>query len=176
MKTDIFEAFDEKVLITDGAVGTEIAKRGAPADVLGESLNLTHPEIVKNVFQTYADAGSNILKTNTFSSNRPKLKKFGLLDKFEEINQKGIEISRSVSPDCYVMGEMGALDECVEPIGKSTYDEVYDEYYAWAKTLQKADLLSLETMSDIKMFKAAAAACKDACPNTPLVGMMTFEK
>lgn len=165
-----------RVLISDGGIGTEIMARGAPKGALGESLNLTHPEIVKAVHRAYAEAGSDFIKTNTFSSHRLKLAEFGLEDKFKEINEEGIKLAREASGGAFVNACMGALGGNVEPLGKLTYDQVYVEYFEWAKTLSKADSLSLETMSDIKMFKAAFNGARDACPKTPILGMMTFDE
>jgi len=173
-KDQLIEELRNSVIVADGGTGTELIRQGAPPGVIGESLNLSHPDIVTAMHKSYFEAGSTFAKTNTFSSNRIKLGKYGLLDKFKEINEAAVKLAREAEPDAFINASLGPLDDNVEPVGKLTFDQVYDEYYEWAKTVKKADTISIETMADIKLFKAACTGVRAACPDKPILGVMTF--
>ncbi len=87
----------KKILVADGAWGTEIEKMKANRVPYPEILNLYNPEIVAKIAISYVEAGADIILTNTFGGNQIKLKKYGDEDKIEKINRKGVEISKQMA-------------------------------------------------------------------------------
>ncbi|WJH33213.1 bifunctional homocysteine S-methyltransferase/methylenetetrahydrofolate reductase [Paenibacillus sp. CC-CFT747] len=110
MKPDLREALKERVLTGDGAMGTYLYEQGFPVGISYEELNLTRPEVIRDVHRSYYEAGARVIETNTFSANREKLSKFGLEQEVEAINRAGVELARSsVGADAYVVGAVGSL-------------------------------------------------------------------
>ena len=81
-------------ILLDGAWGTQLQRRGLPIGTCPDSWNLSHSALVEEVPRAYAEAGSQVVLTNTFRSNRIALKEAGLADQVEAINRAGVEISR----------------------------------------------------------------------------------
>ncbi len=167
------KALEERILVIDGAMGTLLIERGLRKGECPDSLNLTRPEIVLSVHKDYADAGADIVETNTFGANRLKLGYYGLEGQTEEINRKGVEIARKSGAQ-FVAASIGPIGKYVEPLGDLTFEKAYETYAEQAGALKKADVINLETFSDIKLLKAAVLAAKD---NTklPVCCMLSFE-
>src|SRR5579863_2952796 len=83
--------------LTDGAWGTELQKMGLAPGEMGDLWNLSHPQKVEALAQSYVNAGSKIILTNTFRSNRIALRDHASLAKLKDINRAGVEISRSAA-------------------------------------------------------------------------------
>ncbi|MDD2403852.1 MAG: homocysteine S-methyltransferase family protein, partial [Victivallaceae bacterium] len=88
------EKLDKRVLIFDGAIGTELYKRDFFVNTSYEGLVLTNPEQVKEIHRNYIDAGADVLTANTYGANRNKLRRFGLGDNVVEINRVAVELAR----------------------------------------------------------------------------------
>ncbi len=174
MAKDILKQLKEKILVLDGGMGTELQKRGFTKGCPDE-LNIKNPELVKAVHKSYADAGANIIITNTFGANRIKLKQYKLQDKVKEINEAGVKIVRESCPNCLVAGDIAPLGAYIEPLGTLTFDEAYSVYAEQVKALSGADLLIIETIADIKILKAALIAAKQNS-SLPVIVSMTFDK
>ncbi|HKR55559.1 MAG TPA: homocysteine S-methyltransferase family protein, partial [Gemmatimonadales bacterium] len=86
---DLLKALDERVIVGDGAMGTQIYAKGVTIGRCFDELNLTHPHLVRIIHREYAEAGAGFLETNTFTANRLRLLKFGLEKKVREINVAG---------------------------------------------------------------------------------------
>ena len=97
--------FFDKIIILDGAMGTELVKKKAPMGHIPEELNITHPEIIKEVHKSYLENGSNLIYANTFSANAYKCRdsKYTV----EEIVTAGVKLAHDVAKD---YGAMVALD------------------------------------------------------------------
>src|SRR5579871_4880211 len=93
-KSSFLEAIDSRVLVCDGAMGTMLYGRGVFLNRCFDELNLTQPDLVADVHQSYVRAGADVIETNTFGANRFKLGNFGLADKVGEINRRAVEIAR----------------------------------------------------------------------------------
>ncbi|KHF36721.1 Bifunctional homocysteine S-methyltransferase/5,10-methylenetetrahydrofolate reductase [Paenibacillus sp. P1XP2] len=98
MKPDLRVALDDKVLVGDGAMGTFLYQMGFPVGISYEELNLTSPEVIRDVHRRYVQAGAQVLESNTFSANYDKLSKYGLESKVSEINRAGVRIAREAAP------------------------------------------------------------------------------
>src|SRR5476651_1891290 len=88
------DLLNERIVLGDGATGTYLYELGAPLTRCLEELNLTRPELVTRVYQEYADAGAQVVETNSFGANRVRLSHFGLEDKVGEINRRAAQVAR----------------------------------------------------------------------------------
>lgn len=110
MKPDLRQAWENNVLIGDGAMGTFLYQMGFSVGISYEELNLTAPEVIMDVHRRYVDVGSQVLESNTFSANYDKLSKYGLESKVDEINRAGVRIARNAAgPNGYVLGAVGSI-------------------------------------------------------------------
>ena len=106
---NIIEAINEKTLVFDGAMGTTIYSKGVFINTCFDELNLTRPDLIKEIHQGYIDAGADVILTNTFGANSIKLKKYGLGGKCKEINTAGVRIAKEVAGnEIYVLGSVGS--------------------------------------------------------------------
>lgn len=139
---------DGRVLLTDGAWGTELQKRGLPTGASADLWNLIFPERVADVAQSYVDAGSQVILTNTFRANRISLGDFGLADRVADINKAGVQISRHAAAGrARVAGSMG-------PIGS----EAAFAEQAEALAAAGVEAIVLETFTDLTEARTALKA------------------
>lgn len=168
----------ERVLFLDGGYGTEFLKRGYSAGLI-ESLNLTAPQSVIKLHREYAEAGADIILTNTFSANRAKLRTHHLEEETEKINRAAVRLARTASAGKqFVFGDIGPTGYFLEPLGELSFDRAYEIFQEQAGILIKegVDGLIIETMSDLKELKAAVLAIRDLNSDLPLIAQMTFDE
>ncbi len=174
---DFFKDIGERILVLDGAMGTMLQERGLRAGGCPEEMNLSAPEIVAGIHREYADAGADIVLSNTFGGSRSKLSHYGLDGKVDEINARAVENARkAVGPDRYVAASIGPTGRFVEPVGDAGFDEMVEIFGEQVRAFVKAgaDLIALETFLDIREIRAAAIAAR-AFSNLPILAMMTFD-
>ena len=165
-----------RTLISDGAWGTFLQAKGLQPGECPELWNLTHPEAVLDIAESYIKAGADTIETNSFGGNRFKLMSFGLEEQVYEINKKAAEISRQAAgDDKYVLGSIGPTGKLLM-MGDISEEELYDAFKEQAVALYEggADALVIETMTDIDEATIAVKAC---CENTPceVICTMTFD-
>lgn len=137
-----------RVLLMDGAMGTELRRAGLKDDECGELWNLTHPDRVREIHASYHRAGSRCHLTNTFQSNPTVLGKHDLADQLEAINQAALTLARSVAgTDGFVLGDIG-------PITPADHFEEAElqSVFRVARSLATADALLFETCSHFSTF------------------------
>ncbi|HCU22755.1 MAG TPA: hypothetical protein DF698_07735 [Candidatus Atribacteria bacterium] len=145
MLTDLLS---KKKLVLDGAMGTRLQKAGLPAGHLPDEWNISHPDVVYNIIHSYVEAGSDIVQTNTFGSNRFILKKYGLEGKIREINQKAVEIARqAINPSTLLCASLGTVGGFIEPYGDLTKKDVQDVIKEQVEILlsEGIEIFNLET-------------------------------
>ena len=172
-KEELIKQLEKRIFILDGAMGTELQKKGF-AKGCPDELNITKPELIKAVHKSYADAGSDIIITNTFGANRLKLSHYSLGNKVKEINEAGVKIAREACPNCLIAGDIGPLGIDIEPLGELGFDEAYEIFKEQVLALKGTDLLIIETISDIKTLKAALIAAKENF-NKAVIASGTFD-
>src|ERR1700745_3237095 len=91
---DFLEELNFSVLCGDGAMGTELMASGVPLDVCFEELNVSDPEKVSRIHDSYVKAGARLIETNTFGANGARLSKYGLQNRVGELNEAGIRLAR----------------------------------------------------------------------------------
>jgi len=177
MREPFLKRLEKRVLVADGAMGTQLYARGIPFTRSFEELNLTLPQVVKDVQLSYIKAGADLIETNTFGANRFRLDKFGLADKVCEINLAGARIAREVAgDDLYVAGSVGPLGLRLEPLGPTSIEEAREAFREQIAALIEGgvDLVVVETMIDPNEAHAALEAARD-CGELPVVVQMTVE-
>lgn len=152
-------ALSTRVILGDGAYGTELRRRGFLPDHPYEELNRSRPEVVRDLHREYLQAGARLLKTNTFQANRLRLGIRGLGDKTVEINQAGARLAREAAGDGFVAGSVGPLGSWNEPLSVERRKEVYAEQCG-ALAQGECDLLLLETFMDLADLQAASDAAR----------------
>ncbi len=174
---DFRRELDKRVLVCDGAMGTMLYARGIFVNRSFDELNLTQPDLVAEIHKAYAQAGADVLETNTFGANRIKLATFGLGDQVRAINIQGAKIARHAARDhAYVAGAIGPLGIRVEPWGRTGVDEAEEHFREQARALVDGgvDLFVLETFRDVNEIGAAIRAVRSVC-DLPIVAQMTTE-
>ena len=177
MRKKLDSLLSEKIIILDGATGTNLQKCGMPGNVCPEKWIMDHPEPLKQLQRAYAAAGCDIVYAPTFSANRIKLKEYGLEDQVEEINRCLVRISRdAVGEDIMVAGDMTMTGEQLEPIGDLTFDELLLCYEEQARAIAEAgaDIFVVETMMNLQETRAAVLAIQKVC-TIPIMVTMTFD-
>lgn len=176
---NILKILKQRILVYDGAFGTMLQGKGLlTPGVCPEELCLTHPDDIIDIHRQYVDAGANVIETNSFGASSLKLLEYGLEKKVREINTAAVKLAKEAAKGkAYVAASIGPLPKQLEPLGDLTFDEACTIYAEQAAYLEKAgaDLLIIETMSDIKEAKAAVIAAKSAT-KLPVQAQMTFEK
>lgn len=172
------ERLRHKILVYDGAMGTMLQKSGLKLNQCPESLNISHPEMLIDIHRAYVEAGADLIQTNTFGANRIKLSEFGMEHEVKRFNGAGIQLARKAAGrETMVVGDIGPLGKLIHPLGKMTFDQAYDVFYEQAKVLgdSGADLLAIETMSDLQEMRIALIAAKEAT-GLPIIAQMTFSE
>jgi homocysteine S-methyltransferase len=172
------EAIDERVLVSDGAMGTMLYAKGFFINRCFDALNLMDPDRVRGVHHEYVRAGADLIETNTFGANTIKLRAFGLADKVRDINFEGARIAKAAAAgQAYVGGAIGPLGIRIEPWGRTGIDEAESYFREQAQALLEggADLFILETFRDLNELGAAITAVRSIC-DLPIVAQMTIEQ
>ncbi|HEX9617441.1 MAG TPA: bifunctional homocysteine S-methyltransferase/methylenetetrahydrofolate reductase [Anaerolineales bacterium] len=168
-------------VLGDGAMGTVLNAQGVGFDQCFDALNLTNPGLVAGIHRAYIEAGSQVIQSNTFGANRFKLAEHGLEDRVAEINRAGVELARRVVlasfRDVLVAGDVGPLGVRLAPFGRVQPEQARQVFAEQIAALCEAgaDLLILETMSDLSEICEAVAAARQVC-DLPVVASMTFTR
>jgi len=176
MRLPFKEFIKDNLVLFDGAIGTELYNKGVFINSCYDELNISRPNLIKEIHEEYVAAGADVIETNTFGANRPKLQKFGLEDKTYEINYQGAKIAREVAgDDIYVAGAIGPLKERLEPWGPLSEEEAREIFLEQAKALADGgvDLFILETFSDLHLIQQAILAVKEDF-DLPIIAQMTI--
>ena len=157
-------------------MGTVLQQRGLPPGGMPELLNLTDPGLLASVYREYADAGSQVVYANTFGANALKLARSGR--SVSEVITAAIQTAReAVEGRALVALDVGPLGELLEPLGSLTFERAYDLFreIMAAGAAAGADLVAIETMTDLYEAKAALLAAKEHT-GLPVLVTMSFEE
>lgn len=158
-----------KFILFDGAMGTMLQKSGLKAGELPEFLNITAPETILNIHKAYVDAGADVVTANTFGANRHKMNS---AEDVKKVIRSGIDIARK-SGAKYVALDIGPTGAMLKPIGTMEFDTAYDIFKEQVIAGKDADIILIETMSDLLEMKAAVLAAKENS-NLPIFATMTY--
>ena len=168
---------DRRVVLLDGGMGSMLIAAGLEPGRAPEWWNLEHPERVEAVQRAYVEAGSDVVHTNTFGGSPLRLAAGGLAGRCREVAARAVEIARAACAGrALVAGDIGPSGHLLPPVGTATLDELADGFAEQAGALAEAgvDLISIETMSDLREALAAVAAAR--ATGLAVVAMMTFER
>jgi len=197
-KVPFSEAIKNKILLFDGAMGTEIQKLNPKPedfpdgkDGFNDGLSFTRPDWIKNIHRSYLKAGADCIETNTFGSNKLKLEEYGYGEKTVEWNKKIVQLAVEVIQEFtdkprYVIGTMGPsgfLPSSNDPsLGQKPLNEIREAYELQAEglILGGVDALLIETSQDILEVKLAIEASHLAMKKTgkkiPLIANVTLDQ
>jgi 5-methyltetrahydrofolate--homocysteine methyltransferase len=194
IKEQILELIQQRPLIIDGAMGTQLQTYGVPdiawidhnggnQEGCNELLNKTAPDILEKIHNAYAMADADLIKTNTFGSMPWVLDEYGLGELSYELSKLGCEITKNIckkhstlEKPRFVLASIGPGTK-LPSLGHITYDEMYNGYCTMAKGLVDggADIFLLETCQDPLQIKSALHALTDTAPQIPIMVSVTIE-
>lgn len=164
---------EKKFVFLDGGMGTMLQAHGIQTEHIPELLNITNPEAIIKIHRMYAEAGADIVYANTFGANRFKLENSGY--SVEEVVRAGINNARSAVGDKLVALDMGSTGQLLEPSGTLSFEEAYEAYKEIVIAGSDADVIVIETMTDLYEVKSALLAVKENS-DKPVIVTMTFEE
>ena len=169
-----------EVRVGDGAMGTMLQDAGLIDGGAPELWNVEHAEVIERILNEYADAGAQLLTTNTFGGSRPRLQMHALEDRVIELNRAAAQIARKVADahdGVFVLGDIGPSGELLEPMGTLTPDAAQELFAEQMRGLVEGgvDGFLIETMSDLAEVRAAVAAAKEVAPELPIVATLSFD-
>jgi methionine synthase I (cobalamin-dependent)/5,10-methylenetetrahydrofolate reductase len=175
--TELRALLRETPLVADGGMGTSLIARGAPVGACFEALNLDDPADVEWVHRGFVEAGAGLVLTNTFGANRFRLAVHGLGGRAAAVNRAGVSIARRAGA-AVVGGSMGPLGVRLAPYGRVRLEDAADAYAEQAAALAEAgaDLLVVETQSDLREMEQAILAARDAAPGLAVIATATFTR
>ena len=179
MGNRFIDALAGRVLLCDGGMGTILYSKGVYLNTCFDELNLSNPEMVRDIHRGYVQSGADIIETNTFGANRIKLRRHGFDDKVYDIHRAGVAIAREAAGESvFVAGSIGPLGVKIEPLGPLPAAAAEEMFAEQADALRDGgvDLLILETFSDILEIELAMKAARRADPGLPLVAQMTIDE
>jgi 5-methyltetrahydrofolate--homocysteine methyltransferase len=170
----------EPILLLDGAMGTLLMSAGLESGASPEQWNVLYPERVRAVHRAYIQAGARLVLTNSFGGTRVRLKRHMLEEQVAEINRAAAANARAEADAApqpvLVAGSMGPSGELLKPLGPLTYEACMAAFAEQAAALAEggADLLWVETMSDLNEVRAAVEGARSTT-NLPIAATLSFD-
>jgi 5-methyltetrahydrofolate--homocysteine methyltransferase len=172
-----FKLDRDKILIFDGAMGTMLQSRGLKVGEIPELLTITSPEVIESIHSEYLQAGADVVLTNTFGANRYKAEKAGCT--LESMVKAAVESARRAVESCghgYVALDIGPCGRIMEPTGDLPFEEACEVFAEIVRIgAPDADLIVIETFTDLYEIKAALLAAKENS-DLPVFTTMSFEE
>lgn len=171
------EALRNGILVGDGAMGTYLYQMGFPVGISYEELNITNPDVIRNIHREYVDAGAQVLETNTFTANRVKLAKHNLADKVEEINRAGVRLAREAADGrAYVVGALGSIR--AGKLENMNTNEVKCDYEEQIGALidEGVDGIMFETFYDLEEMLIALRIVRRLNADVPIICQFAVEE
>jgi len=170
------EALGQRVVLFDGAMGTEIYNRGVFINRCYDEVSLADPDMVRDIHTAYLQAGAEVITTNSFGANRLRLGAFGLADKMHELNVAAARIAREAAGDrAWVAGSIGPIGVPLAPVGKVSPGEAFSAFRDQAAILAEngVDFIILETFDQLGELWQAVRGVR-AATQLPIVASVTF--
>ncbi|MBT3181545.1 MAG: bifunctional homocysteine S-methyltransferase/methylenetetrahydrofolate reductase [Deltaproteobacteria bacterium] len=171
------EVLTDEGLLADGAIGTEIYKRGIFINRCFDELNVSNPSIIRDIHQDYVNAGSGIIETNTFTANRPALAAHGFENRVDEINRAGVKLAREAAGSkAYVAGSVGPISWTKKDTGGMEREEMVSIFSEQIKVLtdEGVDAILLETFTHLDELHIAYQAAR-AVGDTPIITQVSLK-
>jgi 5-methyltetrahydrofolate--homocysteine methyltransferase len=176
---DLLATVKQRVVILDGAMGSELIRRGFHSETCPEEWNVSHADVVAQIHREYFAAGAEVVHTNTFGGSRAKLAHFGMESRAAEFNTAAARLAVTVrdadAPNALVAGDVGPTGKFLKPMGELEPAEMRDVFAEQVTALIEggADLISIETMFDLAEARLAVEAAK-LVTGLPVMACMTY--
>jgi homocysteine S-methyltransferase len=171
-----------RALFSDGAMGTVLNQRLPASQACLDCANLSYPDVIASVHNDYLTAGSDMIQTNTFGANHFKLAAQGLEDQLVKINKTAVEIAQqavnSSGRSAFIAGDIGPLGVRLAPFGRVQLPEAREAFARQIAALVEAgaDLLILETITDLYEIVEAIQAARQVAGDIPVIASMTYTR
>ncbi|MBQ1545188.1 MAG: homocysteine S-methyltransferase family protein [Clostridia bacterium] len=172
----------KEFVLLDGAMGTLIQKSGATYERVPEELSLTDPDLIASFHQAYIEAGADIVYSNTFGANPYKM----LLSKYDVPETVAAAVAcarqavdaaeKTTGRRALVALDIGPIGQLLEPAGALSFDSAYEYFKEMVLAGTDADVVIIETMTDLLEVKAAVLAVKENAPDMPVLVTLTYER
>jgi 5-methyltetrahydrofolate--homocysteine methyltransferase len=192
--TDFLQALRDRVIVFDGAMGSQIHARELTLDDFqglencSEIITVSRPDVIADIHATYFEAGADVVETNTFGGASIVLAEFGIADRAYELNRKAAELARGVASDFatsdrprWVAGSIGPTTK-LPSLGNISFDAMKDSFEVQVRGLVDGgvDILLVETSQDLLQTKIALAAVFDVLralgKRLPVMAQNTYEQ
>ncbi|HEX3354092.1 MAG: bifunctional homocysteine S-methyltransferase/methylenetetrahydrofolate reductase [Terriglobales bacterium] len=180
MAVDLLARLKQSPILCDGATGTLLYAKGIFINRCYDELNLSQPDLIRDLHHEYLQAGAEIIETNTFGGNSFRLARHSMENRVREINLSGARLAREAAKsfDVWVAGSVGPLGVRIEPLGKTSFEEARASFREQIAALVEGgvDLLMLETFGYVEELHQAILAARDVDPKIPLVAQVTIDE
>src|ERR1041385_2732969 len=186
MASDLLTPLKQGPVLCDGAMGTLLYAKGVFINKCYDELNLTQPDMVRNIHQEYLNAGAEVIETNTFGGNSFRLARHGLAEKVAEINRRGAALAREAADafnlkkasQVLVAESVGPLGIRIEPLGKTAREEARASFCQQSAAVVEGGvyLIMLETFGYLEELHQAILAAREVAPGTQIVAQVTIDE
>jgi methionine synthase I (cobalamin-dependent)/5,10-methylenetetrahydrofolate reductase len=180
MAGDFLARLKASPVLCDGAMGTLLYAKGIFINRCYDELNVSQPDLIRELHHEYLQAGAEVIETNTFGGNSFRLDRHGLAGKVREINLAGARLAKEAAKsfDAWVAGSVGPLGVRIEPLGKTSFQEARDAFREQIAALLEggADILILETFGYLEELHQAFLAARELNPRLPVVALVTVDE
>jgi methionine synthase / methylenetetrahydrofolate reductase(NADPH) len=180
MADDFLTRLKQSPVLCDGATGTLLYAKGIFINRCYDELNVSQPDLIRELHHEYMQAGAEIIETNTFGGNSFRLARHSLENRVREINLAGVTLAKEAAKsfDVWVAGSVGPLGVRIEPLGKTSFEEARAAFREQIAALVEGgvDLLMLETFGYVEELHQAILAARDVNPKIPVVAHVTIDE
>jgi methionine synthase I (cobalamin-dependent)/5,10-methylenetetrahydrofolate reductase len=180
MATDLLARLKQSPVLCDGAMGTLLYAKGIFINRCYDELNVSQPDLIRDLHHEYMQAGAEIIETNTFGGNSFRLTRHSMENRVREINLAGARLAREAAKsfDVWVAGSVGPMGVRIEPLGKTSFEEARAAFREQIAALVEGgvDLLMLETFGYVEELHQAILAARDVDPKIPVVAQVTIDE
>jgi len=180
MAADLLTRLKQSPVLSDGATGTLLYAKGIFINRCYDELNLSQPDLIRELHREYMQAGAEIIETNTFGGNSFRLARHSLENRVHEINLAGARLAKEAAKsfDVLVAGSVGPMGVRIEPLGKTSFEEARAAFREQIAALIEGgvDLLMLETFGYVEELHQAILAARDVNPKIPVVAHVTIDE
>jgi methionine synthase I (cobalamin-dependent)/5,10-methylenetetrahydrofolate reductase len=180
MASDFLKRLQGAPVLCDGAMGTLLYARGIFINRCYDELNLSQPDLIRDIHNEYLQAGAEVIETNTFGANLVRLSRHGFGEQVRAINVAGARVAREAARKhaAWVAGSVGPLGVRIEPLGKMAFEEARAIFAEQIAALAEGgvDLLILETFGYLEELHQAIRAARQMAPQLPVVAQVTIDE
>src|SRR5467141_1693448 len=180
MAADFLTRLKQSPVLCDGATGTLLYAKGIFINRCYDELNLSQPDLIRELHREYMQAGAEIIETNTFGGNSFRLARHSLENRVHEINLAGARLAKEAAKsfDVLVAGSVGPMGVRIEPLGKTSFEEARAAFREQIAALIEGgvDLLMLETFGYVEELHQAVLACREVDAKIPIVAQVTIDE